>query len=128
MSDFREALLQIMERKKHWAWKDFTSGKVPKDRLHYHFEQEYETYVRDFRTKWMRGEVPADEPLVGSGDIQSLADLGNSFSVAEDMRITPVKPAAIVYFVGAFLAPMLPLLLTVMPAEKIIDEMISLVF
>ncbi|MBL9018586.1 MAG: iron-containing redox enzyme family protein [Myxococcales bacterium] len=48
MSDFREAMLQIMERKKHWAWKDFTSGKVPKDRLHYHFEQEYETYVRDF--------------------------------------------------------------------------------
>ncbi len=48
MSDFREALLQIMERKKHWAWAGFTSGKVPRDRMHYHFEQEYETYVRDF--------------------------------------------------------------------------------
>ncbi|HEV7559054.1 MAG TPA: iron-containing redox enzyme family protein, partial [Kofleriaceae bacterium] len=45
---FREALLGIMERKKHWAWPLFTSGKVPKDRLHVHFEQEYETYVRDF--------------------------------------------------------------------------------
>ena len=48
MSDFREALLQIMERKKHWAWSQFTSGKVPKDKLHVHFEQEYETFVRDF--------------------------------------------------------------------------------
>lgn len=48
MSDLREALLQIMERKKHWAWAGFTSGRVPRDRLHYHFEQEYETYVRDF--------------------------------------------------------------------------------
>lgn len=48
MSEFREALLQIMERKKHWAWVGFTSGKVPRERLHYHFEQEYETYVRDF--------------------------------------------------------------------------------
>jgi pyrroloquinoline-quinone synthase len=48
VSDFREALLQIMERKKHWAWAGFTSGKVPRERLHYHFEQEYETYVRDF--------------------------------------------------------------------------------
>lgn len=46
--DFREALLAIMERKKHWAWPHFTSGKVPKERLHLHFEQEYETYVRDF--------------------------------------------------------------------------------
>ena len=32
----------------HWAWPRFTSGKVAKDRLHLHFEQEYETYVRDF--------------------------------------------------------------------------------
>jgi hypothetical protein len=46
--DFKEALLQIMERKKHWAWSGFTSGRVPRERLHLHFEQEYETYVRDF--------------------------------------------------------------------------------
>ena len=46
--DFREALLSIMERKVHWAWPSFTSGRVSHDRLHFHFEQEYETYVRDF--------------------------------------------------------------------------------
>ena len=45
---FREAMLGVMERKVHWAWKQFTSGRVPKDRLHIHFEQEYATYVRDF--------------------------------------------------------------------------------
>jgi hypothetical protein len=45
---FREQLLAVMERKDHWAWPAFTSGKVPKDRLHVHFEQEYATYVRDF--------------------------------------------------------------------------------
>ena len=37
-----------MERKVHWAWKSFTTGKVPKERLHVHCEQEYATYVRDF--------------------------------------------------------------------------------
>ena len=46
--ELREALLTVMERKKHWAWSWFTSGRVPKDRLHLHFEQEYETFVRDF--------------------------------------------------------------------------------
>lgn len=46
--EFRELLLTLMEKKKHWAWAHFTSGKVPKERLHLHFEQEYETYVRDF--------------------------------------------------------------------------------
>ena len=45
---FKEALLQVMERKKHWAWPHFNSGKVAKDKLHIHFEQEYATYVRDF--------------------------------------------------------------------------------
>lgn len=32
----------------HWAWKAFTTGGVPKERMHVHFEQEYATYVRDF--------------------------------------------------------------------------------
>ena len=46
--DFQEALLGIMERKKHWAWPAFTNGLVAADRLHIHLEQEYATYVRDF--------------------------------------------------------------------------------
>ena len=46
--DFREALLHVMERKVHWAWPAFTRGLVSRARLHLHFEQEYETYVRDF--------------------------------------------------------------------------------
>jgi pyrroloquinoline-quinone synthase len=37
-----------MERKVHWAWNGFTSGRVARELLHIHFEQEYETYVRDF--------------------------------------------------------------------------------
>jgi pyrroloquinoline-quinone synthase len=45
---FRESLLGVMERKVHWAWSAFTSGQVPRERLHLHFEQEFETYVRDF--------------------------------------------------------------------------------
>ncbi|MBK9072799.1 MAG: iron-containing redox enzyme family protein [Myxococcales bacterium] len=47
-ASFREALLLVMERKVHWGWPLFTSGLVPRERLHHHFEQEYETYVRDF--------------------------------------------------------------------------------
>lgn len=46
--DFQEALLQIMERKVHWAWPRFTSGQVPREKLHIHLENEYGVYVRDF--------------------------------------------------------------------------------
>jgi hypothetical protein len=35
-------------------------------------------YVREFDAKWLRGGAPADETLVGSGDIQSLADLNQT--------------------------------------------------
>lgn len=54
---FRESLLGVMEKKTHWAWEFFTAGKVTKDLLHIHFEQEYETYVRDFPVMVARAYV-----------------------------------------------------------------------
>jgi len=36
-----------------------------------------ERYIREFDAKWLRGGALAGEPLVGSGDIQSLANLNN---------------------------------------------------
>ena len=46
-------------------------------------------YTREFDAKWIRGGRDPDEPLVGSADIQSLADLGNSFEVIKTMRLVP---------------------------------------
>ena len=34
----------------------------------------------------LRGGAAPDEPLVGSADVQSLADLRNSFEVLREMR------------------------------------------
>jgi hypothetical protein len=84
-------------------------------------------YVRDFRRKWLEGGAPVDEPLVGSGDIQSLADLGNSYAAAQQTRLVPLPPAMLVGFLAAFLAPMLPLLLTTMSLEKLIGQLVGLV-
>jgi hypothetical protein len=85
-------------------------------------------YVREFRAKWLESEAPPDEPLIGSSDIQSLADLGNSYSAAEQMRFAPIRLTTTIRFVIAFLAPIAPLLLTVMPAEKLLAQVIGLVF
>ncbi|HEY5908715.1 MAG TPA: hypothetical protein VIZ31_11780, partial [Vicinamibacteria bacterium] len=46
-------------------------------------------YVNAFEDKWMRSDAPSDEPLLGSGDIQSLADLGNSYAAVQEMRLVP---------------------------------------
>src|SRR2546427_5898073 len=61
---FREQLLAVMERKDHWAWSAFTSGRVAKDLLHYHFEQEYATYVRDFPIMVGRAYVRCPIPAI----------------------------------------------------------------
>jgi hypothetical protein len=86
-----------------------------------------QTYVREFRGKWWWGQAPADEPLIGTGDIQSLADLGNSYEIAQQMRIAPIRLVAAVNFTVAFLAPITPLALTMMPAEKLIQRLIDLI-
>jgi pyrroloquinoline-quinone synthase len=61
---FREQLLAVMERKDHWAWPAFTAGRVLKDLLHFHFEQEYATYVRDFPIMVGRAYVRCPIPAV----------------------------------------------------------------
>jgi hypothetical protein len=47
-------------------------------------------YVREFDAKWLRSRASANEPLVGSADIQSLADLATSFEVVRRMQIAPI--------------------------------------
>src|SRR6185369_4492752 len=64
-----------------------------------------ERYVREFDTKWLRGGAPADEALVGSADIQSLADLANSFEVVQTMGITPVTKEALPFRGRVFTQP-----------------------
>jgi hypothetical protein len=87
-----------------------------------------ERYVREFDTKWLRGGAPAGEPLVGSGDIQSLADLSNSFEVVQTMRIAPVTKEAVLRLAVATLVPLVPLALTMMPLEELLKKLIGIVF
>jgi hypothetical protein len=85
-------------------------------------------YVREFDAKWLRGGAPADEPLVGSGDIQSLADLGNSLEVVRTMRTLPVTKEALLQLAAASLAPIVPLALTMMPLEELLKRLFGILF
>ena len=85
-------------------------------------------YVREFDAKWLRGGAPADERLMGSADIQSLADLGNSFEVVRSMRVIPVTRDAILQLTIATLAPIAPLLLTIMPLEELLKKLFGMLF
>ena len=62
-------------------------------------------YVREFDQKWLRGGAPPDEPLVGSADIQSLADLGNSFEVVKEMRWVPFTLPTVLHLASSRCCP-----------------------
>jgi hypothetical protein len=85
-------------------------------------------YVREFDRKWLRGGAPADEPFVGSADIQSLADLGNSYEVVRTMRTAPITRDAVVGLAAATLVPIVPLLLTMMPLEELLKKLFAILF
>jgi len=83
-------------------------------------------YVRKFDQKWLRTAGHEGEPLLGSGDIQSLADLGNSFAVIQDMRVVPVTKLAMFQLAAATAAPLVPLVLTLMPLEELIRKLFGM--
>jgi hypothetical protein len=84
-------------------------------------------YTQSFERKWIRREAPEGEALIGSADIQSLADLANSFEIVRKMRPVPFDlPTAILPMVAAAAIPFLPLLLTVFPLEEIVKNVIGM--
>jgi hypothetical protein len=85
-------------------------------------------YVREFDHKWLRGGAAADEPLVGSGDIQSLADLGNSFEVIRTMRLVPFTKETLLLLLVTTVAPVLPLMLTMVPIDELLRRLLGVLF
>jgi hypothetical protein len=81
-----------------------------------------------FDRKWVRHEVVSSEPLLGAADIQSLADLGNSYSLVREMRPVPFSLEDIARMVAVTAAPFLPLLLTMWSPEEVIVRVFQVVF
>jgi hypothetical protein len=86
------------------------------------------SYVREFDHKWVRGRAPADEPLLGSGDIQSLADLDNSYTVVKEMKVAPFNMQTVLQLAVITLLPLAPLLLTMIPLEELLERLLKVVF
>jgi hypothetical protein len=84
-------------------------------------------YVDRFEEKWVLNTPPSEEVL-GSGDIQSLADLNNSYEIVRDMRAVPFGLEDIIRLAAATAAPLAPLLLTIFPLEELIMRLVKIVF
>jgi hypothetical protein len=84
-------------------------------------------FVMDFDAKWMQSEAQI-EPTLANDDIQSLADLSNSFAIAREMHLVPIATDDIILLFGVTIAPFLPLLLTIMPINQLLHRALEIVF
>ncbi len=85
-------------------------------------------YTRSFDRKWIKGEAPEGEVILGSSDVQSLADLGNSFAIVKKMRTFPFDRNSIIPLAASAIIPMLPLSLFIFPLEEIVMKILGLLF
>ena len=85
-------------------------------------------YVESFEQKWILGNPAPSEELLGAADIQSLADLGNSYALVREMRSVPFGLEDITRLAAATAAPLLPLLLTIFSLEELIVRILKTVF
>jgi hypothetical protein len=85
-------------------------------------------YVEGFHQKWIVEAPPTSADLLGAADIQSLADLGNSYGFVRDMRVVPFSLEDVTRLAAVTAAPFVPLLLTIWSPEELIMNIIKVVF
>ena len=84
-------------------------------------------YVEGFDQKWVRAQFPSGE-LLGTGDIQSLADLGNSYENIRQMRVVPFGLQDASRLALAAAVPLSPLLLTIYPFDELVVRIVKMLF
>ena len=83
-------------------------------------------YVTEFRRRWIEDAGAQDKGLLGTGDIQSLADLSNSFDVVQETRMFPFNQRTLIRLALVSSLPLFPLILTVVPVETLIDRALAI--
>src|SRR5262245_41381342 len=81
-------------------------------------------YMQQFDAKWL-GQQPPGERLLGTSDIQSLADLCNTYDVIGSMRLTPFSKQTVLALALVTVAPIAPLLLTMLPLDELLSRLVG---
>jgi hypothetical protein len=82
-------------------------------------------YTRAFDRKWLGEGKPDTTHLLGSADLQSLADLGSSFDVIGSMRVAPIALRQVLMLAIASAIPLAPLVLFVFPLDELLIRVLK---
>jgi hypothetical protein len=80
-------------------------------------------YARLFHHKWVGSGDTTD--LLGSADIQSMADMSNSYEVVKKMKAVPIELGVVLVVFVAMVIPMIPLFLMQVPLPELLRNLSS---
>jgi len=85
-----------------------------------------ERHVKEFASTWLGAGPAPEEPLLGTSDIQSLANLSDTVDIIRDMRTVPISSDMLIYLVVAALLPLLPLALFKYPLATLVEKFLEM--
>jgi hypothetical protein len=84
--------------------------------------------AREFEQRWMRSPDHDKMPILGPGDISSLADYDTAYSIIRQIKAVPFNRDMLLQLVWATLAPFAPLVFTMIPLEDLLDRVLKTIF
>jgi hypothetical protein len=85
-------------------------------------------YVDDFWNKWIATPgANTEQQVLGNPDIQSLADVASFYTVVTKMRIVPFGKSKLIQVAILICIPLLPLTLTMIPLNQVINRLAKFV-
>ncbi|TAJ91047.1 hypothetical protein [Reyranella sp.] len=84
-------------------------------------------YTQAFHEKWIQGKRPVDEPMLGSGDMQSLADLATGYEIVQETRLVPFGLKLPIQLAIITALPLLPLTFTIVSFRSLIMQAVEII-
>jgi hypothetical protein len=85
------------------------------------------TYTDAFDRKWLHHAEPPAEPLLGTADVQSLADMGASYDLVRQMSIAPITKGLAVQLAVLAALPLIPVVVYATPTAAIVNAIMKMI-
>jgi hypothetical protein len=83
-------------------------------------------YAAQFDHKWIRGEAPETESLLGNADIRSLAGLMTIIRGIDEMQLIPCGKDTVIHLVVITALPLFPLAMTIFPWREVLVKFLEM--
>lgn len=82
--------------------------------------------ARAFDRRWLHDDARKHGELLEVGEVSAMTDLDTTLGIIREMRYVPITRESVIWIAVAVLAPLVPLLLTVMPAEELLKKLLGM--